>query len=77
MVYVRGEHPPPHVHVIRAGSAIPVMITLAGAVWRGDWSGRKPNQRERDRAVAIVLGRLQDCLFAWNRYHAATTLDND
>jgi hypothetical protein len=69
-VYTRDEHPPPHVHVDRAGTVISVLISLSGARYRGDWSGRRPHKREIERAVVLVGRRLQDCLFAWNRYNA-------
>jgi Domain of unknown function (DUF4160) len=68
-VFIRNEHRPPHVHVERAGAYIAVLISLAGAEYR-DSAGRKPTEREIRRAVAIVRARLQECLFAWNRYHA-------
>lgn len=68
-VYTRNEHPPPHVHVVRAGTTIAVCISLSSAEYR-DWSGRPPSYREIKRAVEIVKERLQDCLFAWNDYHA-------
>ena len=70
MVFIRGEHPPPHVHVFHAGTFIAVLISLADAEYRGDWSGRKPQSREIKRAVKVVRDNLQLCLFVWNRYHA-------
>jgi len=68
-VYTRNEHPPPHVHVVRAGTTIAICISLSGAEYR-DSSGRQPTDREIQRALSIVKERLQDCLFAWNKYHA-------
>jgi DNA-directed RNA polymerase specialized sigma subunit len=68
-VFTRNEHPPPHVHVRRAGTIIAIRISLSGAEYR-DSGGRDPTDREIRRAVQIVKERLQDCLFAWNKYHA-------
>ena len=68
-VFIRDEHRPAHVHVVRAGTYIAVLISLDGAEYR-DWGGRKPTEREIRRAVAMVRSHLQECLFAWNRYHA-------
>jgi hypothetical protein len=68
-IFVRDEHPPPHVHVEHAGTFIPVLIALDGASWRGDYRGRRPREAEIRGAVALVERRLQYCLFQWNRYH--------
>jgi hypothetical protein len=68
-LYLRDEHPPPHVHVEHAGTVISVLISLAGASLRGDHIGRRPRRDEISKAVNIVGRRLQYCLFAWNRYH--------
>jgi hypothetical protein len=75
-VYTRNEHQPPHVHVERAQTSIPVLIGEE-VRWRGDWDGRRPTDRELRRGVEIVGSRLADCLAMWNRYHAWTNRHPD
>lgn len=74
MVYVRGEHPPAHVHVIHAGTVIAILIDGGIARFRPVAKHRrKPDEREIRRAEEIVEERIGDCIAAWNRYHESSS----
>jgi hypothetical protein len=63
-VYIRDEHPPAHVHVEKAGSKIKIILGDNEVEYHSA-KGRKPTQREIDRATSIVAERLDECWRAW------------
>jgi hypothetical protein len=69
-VYVyTNEHPPPHVHVAKAGALIAVLLKGRHGAWRGDWSRRHPSAREIRRAEEVVTECIDACIEGWVRIH--------
>ena len=65
-VYTRGEHRPAHVHVEKAGTRMKIIIR-PGEVEYHSHKGRVPTRVEKQRAMAIVAGIVDECLVVWYR----------
>lgn len=69
-VNTRGEHSPPHVHVIRAGGEIRVRIgdeETAPSYWD---EKRSMTMRDKVRAVLLVDEYQAECLMVWRKFNA-------
>lgn len=72
-VNTRGEHSPPHVHVLKAGGEIRVKLGDEETV-PSYWDEKRPMPlRDKVRAVLLVDKYQAECLAVWRKFNANLT----
>lgn len=69
-INTRGEHLPPHVHVIKAGGEIRVKLGNEEATPPCYWDEKRPmSLNDKVKAVLLVDRYHDECLAVWRKFN--------